>query len=111
MIGCGLPLILDMALSNSSRVSYTYLQLPNFAWTLAEFSGGAMPAEAPVLLIVLPVLALSVFLLNLPGIAREVQYVRIAKPPRVAEEDAEIAARLHPPRFVQVSPWDVELRP
>jgi hypothetical protein len=49
-----------------------------------------------------------VFLLNLPGIVREVRFVRLPKPKRVAEEDAEQAALLHPPQPIQISPWDVQ---
>ena len=44
--------------------------------------------------------------MNLPGVVREVRYVRIARPSRVAEEDAELAARSHPAEPVRTSPWD-----
>jgi hypothetical protein len=110
MLGCGLPLVLEMSFSAGSG-SYSYLQMPNFFWTLVEFADGTtLPVEAPVVLTLVPLAALVVFAINLPGIVREVQFVRVAKPSRVVEEDTEMAAQVHPPELVQVSPWDMELR-
>lgn len=110
MCGCGLPVLLDM-MRAPSQVSYSLLQTPNFLWTLSLFlSSSSIPADGPFLLIVLPLAAVGVFFLNLPGIVRELEYVRLAKPTRVAEEDAEREAQLHPPQVVQISPWDTEVR-
>ena len=70
----------------------------------------ALPVEAPVLLLVVPSFAFLVFVANLPGVARELRRVRLAKPKRVAEEDAALAAALAAtPQPVQISPWDVEI--
>jgi hypothetical protein len=49
--------------------------------------------------------ALGIFLANLPSIAAEVRHVRIAKPLRVAQEDALAAAQAAPPR-AKTNPWD-----
>ncbi len=110
LLACGVPLVIQMSSSQWYSSGYTLLQVSNVFWTLAEMSmsrGGW--AFTPAILAVLSPCALLVFVLNLPNIVREVRFVRAAKPQRVAEEDAQQAALLHPPRPVQISPWDVEL--
>jgi hypothetical protein len=64
------------------------------------------PGQIGVLLIVVPLTAMIVFALNLPGIIREVRHVRVDKPLRVAEEDAELSAAKQPPQPIRRSPWD-----
>jgi hypothetical protein len=50
-----------------------------------------------------PAVAICVLLLNLRGVVRELQQVRIAPPPRVVEDEEE----LHPPPpMMPTSPWD-----
>mgnify|MGYP000871775695 FL=1 len=58
------------------------------------------------LLTVVPVAALLMLLLNVPGLARELAYVRIAAPERVVEEDEELASRQSSPEPIRTSPWD-----
>lgn len=62
--------------------------------------------DAFVVIALLLVTAGIVFLANLPGIAHEVRNVRLAKPQRVAEEDAQLVAQSAPPKPAQISPWD-----
>ena len=103
------PLVIQSSSSRWSWDQYSLLQMPNPFWTLAHIvDRNALPTETPVLMAVLPLLALLVFVLNLPGVAREVRHVRIARPARVVEEDAELmpaAVSLEPTRL---SPWDDE---
>jgi hypothetical protein len=87
------------------RQGYTLWQCSNPFWTLAELADGGQP-ETGLLLVLLPPLAVLAFLLNLPGVAREVRHVRIAAPQRVAAEDAEIEAVRHPRPPAKTSPWD-----
>ncbi len=90
-----------------NRAGYSLMQITNPFWTLMEFGESrGLPSDAPVVLLLLPVFALIVFLLNLPAVAREVRHVRIARPQRVAEEDAEIEALKHPKEPERTSPWD-----
>lgn len=111
LFGCGGPLLVEMSLLQSQGVTYDHVQISNFFVILRPYLfGKGLPATAPVTLTVLPIAALAVFALNLPAIVREVEYVRLAKPARVAEEDAEAEAQRHPPRMVQTSPWDQEWR-
>jgi hypothetical protein len=70
------------------------------------FRGNNLTPEAFVMLGVVPLAALVVLVLNLPGVAREVRQVRIARPRRVADEDAQLAAKKAPPQSTQTSPWD-----
>ncbi|NUQ66217.1 MAG: ABC transporter permease [Pirellulales bacterium] len=109
LTGCGMPVVVQMMSENWYRTGYSLLQMSNAVWTLAYMVGGTtLPVEAPLLLTLVPLAALGVFVLNLPEIVREVRFVRMSKPARVAEEDAELAARLAPPpQPKRISPWDV----
>jgi hypothetical protein len=90
------------------RNSYSLIEVSNPFWTLVEVLDGPMPADQiTALLICLPAIALVVFLFNLPGVVAEVRHVRIARPKRVEDEDAELAAQFAPPpEPVRNSPWD-----
>ena len=86
---------------------YNLWQITNPVWTLIELGEDrSLPPDGPLLMVVLPAVALVVFLLNLPGVSREVRQVSIARPTRVAEEDAALAAIKRPPQVVKTSPWD-----
>jgi len=106
--GCAVPAVLQtMSYRYYYSTGYSLLQITNPFWTLAHVGDDAtLPAETAILLIVVPLAALIVFVLNLPGVVREVRHVRIAKPARVAEEDAELAALVAPPQPTRTSPWD-----
>lgn len=105
--GTGIPMTFHL-MSPVLRNDYSVIEISNPFWTLAEVVDGPMsPDQVMVLLICLPAAALVVFLLNLPGVVAEVRHVRIARPKRVEEEDAELAAQLAPPpEPVRTSPWD-----
>jgi len=107
VIGTGVPVVIQLMSPTARQAGYSFLQISNPFWTLVHIvDRSTLPMEAPVLLAIVPLLAAVVFVLNLPGVVREVRFVRIAKPKRVAEEDAELAARLAPPRPTRTSPWD-----
>lgn len=107
LLGTGVPLVVQLMSIATRSAGYSLLQIPNPFWTLEHVvDRNTLPFEAPVLLTVLPLLAAVVFVLNLPGIVREIRYVRIAEPKRVAEEDAELAAQIAPPQPTRTSPWD-----
>jgi hypothetical protein len=105
---CAVPAVIQMTSPRLRNADYTLLQITNPFWTLLHVAGRrAMPPDTPVLLLLVPAAAMLVFLLNLPGVARELNRVRIAKPERVAEEDAQAAAERHPPGPpARTSPWD-----
>ncbi|MBN2021408.1 MAG: hypothetical protein JW809_01320 [Pirellulales bacterium] len=106
--GCGVPMVIEMSSSMAFRRGYSLLHVTNPIYTLVEMvNRPAPPTQTPALLVLVPGAALVVFLLNLPSLARELRNVRIAKPRRVAEEDAVLAALRHPqPGFVPQNPWD-----
>lgn len=109
LLGCGVPLVIQLSSPRWYGSGYSLLQITNVFWTLyAASETRAGFVYGPVLLAVLPLAALAVFVLNLPAIVREVRFVRLPKPQRVAEEDAQQAAVLRPPQPVQISPWDVQ---
>lgn len=108
VMGAGVPMTIHMSTVPYGRYDdYTMLQVTNPFWTMYEmfFSGGLF-AFAEAVTLVLVSLALVVFALNIKGIFSEVRFVRIEKPHRVQEEDAELAATLHPRPHLKKSPWD-----
>ncbi len=106
-VGIIAPLVIQSSTSSWSLDQYSLIQMPNPFWTLVRVvDSSALPAETPTLMIALPLLALLVFALNLPGVAREVRHVRVARPSRVAEEDAELMPVVASPEPTRLSPWD-----
>ncbi|NQU24621.1 MAG: hypothetical protein HQ567_25340 [Candidatus Nealsonbacteria bacterium] len=108
LIGCGVPWVVQMLTfpDEGGRWDYSLLQAPDPFWSLGyvvdDWQSG-LSDDTGWLLVIVPLTALLVFLLNLRGVAHEVRQVRIAKPKRVAEEDAE---KLPPPESARPSPWD-----
>jgi len=112
LLCCGVPWVIQKSSSDWYRSDYNLLHVSNVFWTLAELgSAGASWAYMPAVLVILGSVALVVFVMNLPAIAREVRFVRIAKPRRLTEEEAQEEALRRPPQPVQVSPWDVQMPP
>jgi len=108
LLGFGIPLIIHLMSPSLRGTDYNLLHLTDPFWSLVYLvDRPGLPAYAPVLLTVVPLAALLVFVLNLPGVVREVRHVRIARPKRVADEDAALAAaKAPPPQPVRTSPWD-----
>lgn len=107
LLGCGVPLLIETLTPQRGAIGYSLLQMSNPFWTIGKVTdSSSVPVETPVLLTILPIVAAIVFAMNLPAIFRELRYVRIAKPLRVAEEDAELAARFAPAQSTRLSPWD-----
>ncbi len=103
MFGAGVPWSIQMTVPSLRTSGYTLLQITNPVWTITESCFKGVPVVGPVLVYTLPIAALIVLGLNMPSLVAELKQVRIAKPPRVAEDDAEMAAPLVPTR---TSPWD-----
>jgi hypothetical protein len=106
LAGCGLPPLIQELSAPWRREGYTLLQITNFVWTLEFVTESAAWSSRTIdlLLVLLPLVAVGVLALNLPPIVREVLYVRVPKPARVAEEDAALAPPPPPPP--KASPWD-----
>ncbi len=102
--GCGIPLIIYL-MSPNRGLGYTLLQITNPVWTLVEMVDRTGFGHAETAMLLLAPVAFVIFLLNLPSVAAEVRHVRIAKPLRVAQEDAAAEAQKAPPRQ-KTNPWD-----
>jgi hypothetical protein len=106
LAGTALPVVIQYSADPPIR-DYTLWQALNPFWTLLELpSNRGARAEAPALLAIVGTAALVVFAANLVGVIREVRFVRVEKPKRVAQEDAEEQAQHAPPAPVRKSPWD-----
>jgi hypothetical protein len=94
LFGSLVPLIIQLTSPELRHTGFSLMQISNPFWTLAEVGGrSALPAETPYLLAFVPLAAVGIFALNLPGLIREIRNIRIAKPRRVAEEDAALRPR------------------
>ncbi len=104
LVSSAVPWIIQVSNPATRNYGYTLLQLPSPVWTIWQSCVGGLPPSADLVIYLVPLAALLVFCLNLPGLARELRQVRVQKPPRVTEEDAEAAAvAAGPPQ--PNSPW------
>jgi hypothetical protein len=87
LFGCAVPLVIQLT-SSLRYDNYSLLQISNPLWTLAEVLDRTPSMQMPILLLFVPLTAVMVFFLNLPGLIREIRNIRIVKPQRVIEEDA-----------------------
>jgi hypothetical protein len=106
LAGGGIPWVIQITYPPTRNLGYTLLQITNPVWTLWECCArGGLPPTGAALMLVLPLAALLVGLLNMPSLLAELRQVRISKPPRVAEEDRALAAA-RAPEPARSSPWD-----
>lgn len=105
MLGAGVPWVVQLSNPATRNLSYSVLQITNPFWTLYEYTVAPVPPTSRAILVMLPLAAVLVWVANLPSLARELMQVRIARPPRVAEDDA---AQLPPAVPERTSPWDDE---
>jgi hypothetical protein len=106
LLGGGIPWTFQMSQPVLRSYGYTLWQITNPVWTIWECCYKGVPVGAGgVLGAVLPLAALVVLGLNMPSLTDELTQVRVPKPPRVAEEDAALAA-LKNPAPARSSPWD-----
>jgi hypothetical protein len=108
LAACAVPVVIQWSSPQWSQRGYTLMQITNVVWSMEEVLTAPGSAYEPILLTYVPLAAVVVLALNLPGVLREVRSVRAAKPWRVAEEDAQQTALRHPAVPVPISPWDVE---
>jgi hypothetical protein len=103
--GIGVPLTIQVTSRMLRNSGYTLLQMSNPFWTLVELlDHGSGAVQAPVLVLVLPAIAIAVLMLNMAAVATELRRHRVAAPVRVIEEEAA----LHPtPMPGPSSPWDL----
>lgn len=106
LAGVGIPLTIQMTSRYLRNNDYTLLQMSNVFWTLGELAHrGGGSVQAPILLMVIPPLAVAVLLMNMRGVAAELLRHRVAAPQRVLEEEAA----LHPsPAPGPSNPWEVD---
>lgn len=103
----GLPLVVHLSSPFLRNMDYSALQVFNPGWTFVEIERHrGIPGEAGVWILAVPLAAIVILGLNLPGAALELRQGRVAAPPRVAEEEAQAAAQRAPRAPARQSPWD-----
>lgn len=107
LAGSGIPLSVHWMMPDIRR-DYSLLEITNPFYSLYEVAEvhDFIP-EVVALIILVPLSAAGVSLLNLPGVVAAVRQVRLAKPRRVEEEDLQEAALRAPPPGPS-SPFDDE---
>ncbi|MFO0897644.1 MAG: hypothetical protein U0836_09515 [Pirellulales bacterium] len=104
--GTAMPMVIQFSQDPPVR-DYTLWQSFNPFWTLGDVAAARRTShEAGTVLLIVGSATLLVFLLNLPQVIHEVQFVRVAKPRRVEEEDQAAAAEHVPAAPVKTNPWD-----
>jgi hypothetical protein len=102
LAGSGIPTAVQLMSVELRFVEYSFLQITNPFWSLAYVADGGM-LEAHVLILIVPAVAVCILLFNMRQVIQELQQVRIALPPRVAQDEVE----LHPPpAAMPTNPWD-----
>jgi hypothetical protein len=107
--GWGVPRVIREMTDYSNDRSYTYLHVTDPFWSSVVIVDprGPMYAGEALVWLLLPVAAAFIFV-NLIYVAPDIREIRIAPPARVEEEDAALAATLHPPQHLPKNPWDEE---
>lgn len=107
LAGSGIPLSVHWMMPDIRRY-YSLLEITNPFYSLYEVVDvhDFIP-EVVALMILVPLAAAGVALMNLPGVVTAVRQVRLAKPRRVEEEDLQEAALRAPPPGPS-SPFDDE---
>ncbi|HUG66285.1 MAG TPA: hypothetical protein VMM76_00960 [Pirellulaceae bacterium] len=104
VVGVAMPLFFQAWLEGYSRISYSIVQMTNWAWTLEEAADGNLLSFSLVPIIIY-CSAGVVFLLNLLFAIYEVEQVRLVTPERVPRDEHEIHPRNDDSRR-RASPWD-----
>jgi hypothetical protein len=103
LAGSGIPTAIQLMSVEMRFVEYSRLQITNPIWSLKHLATGGVLLDGGLLMMFVPASAACMLLLNLRSVIRELQEVRIAPPPRVLEDEAE----LHPPPESRpTNPWD-----
>jgi hypothetical protein len=89
LLGCVVPVVIEWSVPSLQSSGYSLLHIANPFWTLAQFFQRFFSSATFQIgeYAIVPIMAVIVLLLNLPGLIREVRSVRIIKPQRVLEED------------------------
>ena len=105
LAGSGIPLSVHWMMPDIRR-DYSLLEITNPFYSLYEvMEVHDFIPEVVALMILVPLAAAGVALMNLPGVVAAVRQVRLAKPRRVEEEDLQEAALRAPPTGPS-SPFD-----
>ncbi len=106
-IGSGGPLIAHLMMADTFGYRYNLMLFTEPFWSSGHVisTPTGLSSSASALVVVVPLMALAVFFWNLPHVVAEVRHERVAKPPRVAEDDARRKRRKAPPSPGSGDPW------
>ncbi|MFC1759420.1 hypothetical protein ACFL2H_11750 [Planctomycetota bacterium] len=84
-MGAAIPFVIQGVAQRAMGSQYTYLQVYNWMWTLAE--SGDRGLRIPFVVIIVSSSAALVFMINLVSATREIEAVRLDTPDRVKKDD------------------------
>ena len=104
------PAVVGGWIQGFSDVSYTPLQVTNWAWTLIEAGKGDLWSE-PLVPIAVYSFAGIIALVNLVLAMHEVEQVRLQTPQRVVDDEIQLHPEKAAPPHRPASPWDDDVVP
>jgi hypothetical protein len=104
-LGAFVPAVVGGWMQGFNNLSYTELQLTNWAWTLIDAAEGDLWAT-PFVPLTLYTSAGGLFLLHLLLARREVEQTRLQTPDRVVEDERQLHPEKAPPPRRRSSPWE-----
>jgi hypothetical protein len=87
---------------------YTLLQASNWVWTLAAIADNDLAGSDLFVYLIVPGVALVVFMANMMLAAREIAAQREETPQRVVEDELELHPEKAPKPAGPQSPWDYD---
>jgi hypothetical protein len=105
MLGTFVPLVAAGWLGGFSTLSYSELQVTNWAWTINDALEDTIWGT-PSVPIMVYLAAASIFVINLFVAMREVEQVRQATPQRVLDDEWQLHPEKAPVATRHRSPWD-----
>jgi hypothetical protein len=90
LLGCIAPVLIQWIVPDLHfNSSYSILHITNPFWSLLEVAEGRQNMDLPIMIALVSLAAAVVFAMNLRGLYREIETVRVYRPKRVIDEDVE----------------------
>jgi len=103
LAGTGIPTTFQFMSVQMRDAGYTLWQVSNPFWSLTHLVDGGLITEGYFLILILPAAAVCMLLVNLGAVLSELQVEREAPPPRVLQDEAELAPSA---LSLPTNPWD-----
>jgi hypothetical protein len=108
-MGALIPFLIQFTSRWGSLVDeYTLIQVTNWSWTLTAIADNDLSGWDNLVYVIVPAIALVVFMANMMLAVREIAAQREATPQRVVEDELELHPERAPKPPGPQSPWDYD---